>query len=126
MTDRAVAEEWFRRYRLAWESNEVDDIRALFTEDAVYRRFPDDPDPFVGLDAVVAGWLDHADEPGDTDFEWRLLALDGEVAIAECVTHYYDDPPVTYDNLFVVRLGADGRATEFTDWWIERKQQEAE
>ena len=122
MAERAVAEDWFRRYRAAWESNDEGDIRGLFTDDAVYPGFPDDPAPFTGIEAIVAGWLESADQPGDTDFEWKLLAVDGEVAIAECVTTYVTDtPPMTYDNLFVIRLAPDGRATEFTDWWIKRR-----
>jgi hypothetical protein len=122
MADRAAAEDWFRRYRVAWESNVEDDIRGLFTDDAVYRGFPDDPEPFVGLEAIVAGWLENADQPGDTDFEWTLLAVDGEVAIAQCVTTYVNQtPPTTYDNLFVIRLVPGGRASEFTDWWIARR-----
>ena len=126
MTDRALAEDWFRRYRIAWESNDVDDIRALFTEDAVYRGFPEDPDPYLGVDAIVAGWLENADQPGDTDFEWKLLAVDGDVAIAECVTVYVNsNPPKVYDTLFVITLPAGGRATESTEWWIERKPEDA-
>ena len=122
MSDRAVAEDWFRRYRIAWGTNDPDDIRALFTDDAVYRGFPDDPEPFVGIDAIVAGWLENAEEPDDTEFSWEPLAVDGEVAIARCVTAYVkENPPKVYDNLFVIRLAPDGRATEFTDWWIERK-----
>ena len=122
MSDRTLAEDWFRRYRVAWESNDSADIRGLFTDDAVYRGKPDDPEPFVGLDAIEAGWLEDADQPGDTEFEWTVLAVDGEVAIARCVTTYLNEtPPDTYDNLFVIRLTPDGRATEFTDWWIARK-----
>jgi hypothetical protein len=122
MADRAAAEDWFRRYRVAWESNDEGDIRGLFTDDAAYRGKPDDPEPFVGVEAIVAGWLDDADQPGDTEFEWRVLAVDGEIAIARCVTTYLNEnPPTTYDNLFVIRLMPDGRATEFTDWWIPRR-----
>jgi ketosteroid isomerase-like protein len=122
MADRAAAEDWFRRYRVAWESNDEGDIRGLFTDDAVYRGKPDDPEPFVGVEAIVAGWLEDADQPGDTEFEWRVLAVDGEIAIARCVTTYLNEnPPTTYDNLFVIRLTPDGRATEFTDWWIPRR-----
>ena len=121
MTDRAAAEAWFRGYRKAWESNDESDIRALFTDDAEYHYDPSDPEPSIGIDAIVAGWLENRDEPGDTDFEWELLAVDGEVAIARCVTTYHDEPPKTYDNLFVVRLADDGRATEFTEWYIHRK-----
>ena len=125
MTDRAAAEAWFAGYRRAWESNEEADIRALFTDDAEYHYDPSDPEPSVGLDAIVAGWLQNRDEPGETEFEWELLAVDGEVAIARCVTTYLtEQPPKTYDNLFVIRLAPDGRATEFTDWYIERKDDE--
>lgn len=122
MTDRAAAEDWFRRYRVAWESNDTDDIRGLFTDDAVYYYHPADPDPVTGVDAIIASWLDNQDQPGDTEFEWALLAVDGEVAIARCVTRYVTaEPPKTYDNLFVTRLVPDGRAREFTEWYIERK-----
>lgn len=120
MTDRAAAEDWLRRYVVAWDSNRPDDIRGLFTEDAVYRAWPGDPQPWVGHDGIVAGWLAHADEPDDHEFEWSMLAVDGDVAIARCVTTYLESPPVVYDNLFVVRLEDDGRATEFTDWVIRR------
>lgn len=125
MTDRALAEDWFRRYRLAWQSNDVDDIRGLFTEDAVYRRWPGDPAPWVGHEGIVAGWLAHADEPDDHEFEWTILAVDGAVSIAQCVTTYYDTETVVYDNLFVIRLAGDGRAVEFTDWVIKRDPSEA-
>lgn len=121
MTDRAAAEDWVRRYRIAWESNDPDDIRGLFTEDAEYFFTPGE-DPARGIEAILAGWLENADEPGSTDFEFEVLAVDGDVAIARCVSTYLRyDPPRVFDNLFVVRLGADGRATEYTDWYIERK-----
>jgi ketosteroid isomerase-like protein len=124
MSDRAAAEAWFTAYREAWESNDEDSIRALFTEDAVYKGSPANSSTQVGADAIARWWVDgeNRDEPGDTDFEWRLLAVDGEVAIAQCVTTYVTEtPPLVYDNLFVIRLAPDGRATEFTDWWIQRK-----
>lgn len=122
MTDRAIAEDWLRRYRVAWESNDEDDIRGLFTDDAVYRYNPVDPDPAVGIEAIVASWLENRDEPGDTEFEGKVLAVDGDLAILQCVTTYVNaEPPKTYDNLWVVRLAGDGRASEFTEWYILRK-----
>ena len=46
----------------------------------------------------------------------------GDVAIAQCVSTYLTEtPPEVYDNLFVIRLAPDGRATEYTDWWVQRK-----
>jgi len=124
MTDRATAAAWFSGYRKAWESNDESDIRALFAPDAVYRGSPANSTTQRGVDDIVAWWRsdENRDEAGDTEFEWELLAVDGDVAIARCVTTYVSvTPPLVFDNLFVVRLADDGRATEFTDWWIERK-----
>ena len=122
MTDRVIAEDWLRRYRVAWESNDEDDIRGLFTDDAVYNYHPHEPEPVVGIEAIVASWLENRDEPGDTEFEGRVLAVDGDLAILQCVTTYVTEaPPKTYDNLWVVRLAGDGRASEFTEWYILRQ-----
>lgn len=122
MTDRVIAEDWLRRYRVAWESNDEDDIRGLFTDDAVYNYHPHEPEPVVGIEAIVASWLENRDEPGDTEFEGGVLAVDGDLAILQCVTTYVTEaPPKTYDNLWVVRLAGDGRASEFTEWYILRQ-----
>ena len=32
----------------------------------------------------------------------------------------YRNPPRTYTNLWVIRLDAEGRCTEFTEWWMQR------
>lgn len=118
MTDAVTT--WVEGYRSAWESNNSDDIRALFTEDAVYKGHPDES-PWVGHPAIVAGWLEHQDPPGSTTFEWQKLAVDGDIAVVQCVTGYPEGPKGgTYDNLWVIRLADDGRASEFTDWWIPR------
>jgi hypothetical protein len=95
----------------------------LFTDDAVYNYHPHEPEPVVGVDAIVESWLENRDEPGDTEFAWKVLAVDGEIAIAQCVTTYLTaEPPHTYDNLWVIRLGDDGRAREFTEWYIKRPE----
>lgn len=125
MTDRDAAEDWVRRYRIAWESNDPADIRGLFTDDGRYFTEPSDEEPSIGAEAIVADWIAHADQPGDTEFEFEVIAVDGDLAVARCVSTYLKhDPPRVYDNLFVVRLADDGRATEFTDWYIERKDDE--
>lgn len=126
MTDRETAERWLRGYRVAWESNEESDIRALFADDAVYNYHPYEPDPVVGVDAIVASWLENRDEPGDFDFTGHVVAVDGEVAVVQGVTSYPgENPPKTYDNLWVIRLQADGRAREFTEWYILRPTERA-
>ncbi|HYI34712.1 MAG TPA: nuclear transport factor 2 family protein [Glaciibacter sp.] len=110
-------EEWVEAYRKAWESNDPDDIRALFTEDAEYRTEPW-VEPWRGHEAIVEGWLKHADEPGETTFEWSPLAVTDVVAIIQGTTVY--EGGSTYSNLWVIRLADDGRARAFTEWWMDQ------
>lgn len=113
-------EDWVTAYRRAWETNAIDDIRAAFTEDAIYRMSPS-AEPWVGIEAIIAGWLEHQDPPGSTGFESAIVAVDGDVAVVRCVTTYPEGPKGgIYDNLWVIRLAPDGRATEFTDFWVPR------
>jgi hypothetical protein len=110
---------WIDGYRRAWESNDPADITALFTGDAVYHPSPAG-ETWVGLDAIVAGWLESRDEPGDTTFTWVPLVDTPELGIAQCVSDYGATSGAVYDNLWVIRFAPDGRATEFTDWWVAR------
>jgi ketosteroid isomerase-like protein len=121
MVDSNVVSAWVNAYRKAWESNEPDDIRALFTEDAVYRTEPYEDDAWRGHDEIVAGWLDGRDEPGDTEFTWSPLVSEGDIATVTGVTHYDD---ATYSNLWVIRFTEDGRASEFTEWYMTHPEDE--
>jgi ketosteroid isomerase-like protein len=123
MWDRSVAaaaaNAWMSRYLHAWRTNDPGDIRGLFTEDAEYRDGPATP-PWIGHDAIVAGWLGQQDEVGSWSFEYELTAVDGDVAVVRGWTSYPDatEKSRRYDNLMVFRLEDDGRARTFTDWWV--------
>ena len=105
-------------YVRAWESNEPDEIRALFTEDASYFTEPH-AEPWRGHDRIVEEWLGRMDEPGDHTFRWEILAMDGDLGFVRGWTKYTDpDPPREYGNLWVVRLAPHGRAREYTEWWV--------
>lgn len=120
MSDARV-DAFMSGYRKAWETNAPDDIVALFTEGAVYRGRPGTP-AWTGHDEIVTGWLEHADAPGSTTFAWETLARDGDLAVVRCVTTYPKGRKKgTYDNLWVIEFSPDGRAEEFTDWWIARQ-----
>jgi ketosteroid isomerase-like protein len=116
MTDRATVADWVGRYITAWDSNAPADIRALFAPDGSYRFHPWD-EPVVGHDAITAAWLDAQDDVGDHTFVWEILALDGDTAVVQGRTTHSDGD--VYDNLWVLRLGADGTATAFTEWFME-------
>ncbi|WP_426228043.1 nuclear transport factor 2 family protein [Pseudarthrobacter sp. DSP2-3-2b1] len=111
---------WMEKYIAAWTTNEPADIRALFTEDAVYETRPHDRDAWRGREQIVDRWLEARDEPEDWIFDWNLLGTDGPLAFVQGFTDYLGDRPV-YDNLWVIRLEPDGRASAFTEWFMERK-----
>ena len=31
-----------------------------------------------------------------------------------------DEPEVVYSNIWVIKLAPDGRATSYTEWWVEK------
>jgi hypothetical protein len=115
-----AARSWMQKYIAAWTTNEPDAIRALFTEEAVYATRPQDKDPWRGHDQIVESWLEARDEPEEWTFDWWVLGTDGGLAFVQGFTHYLGDRP-SYDNLWVIRLEPDGRASEFTEWFMERK-----
>ncbi len=114
-----AAERWMQHYIMAWRSNDPDDIRALFTPDAVYATSPNEPEPWRGREQIVEHWLAAPDEPDDWTFEWKLLGVDGGRAFVQGLTSYAGTGR-NYDNLWVVQLTGDGRASSFTEWFMPR------
>lgn len=111
-----IVGEWLEKYRTAWASNEPDDIRALFTEDATYAGSPFSADPWRGHDAIVAGWIEHADAPGDYTFEGAPLAYADGIGFVQGQTKYSNG--TNYANLWVIHFAPDGRATSFVEWYM--------
>ena len=109
--------EWVEGYVRAWESNDPDDIEALFTEDARYLTEPY-AKPWSGRETIVRKWLEHRDEPGDATFSWEPLVETPEIGVLQGRT-VYRDPPRSYANLWVIRFAGDGRCSEFTEWYME-------
>ena len=102
----------------AWESNEPEAIGALFTEDARYFTAPS-REPWSGREAIVEGWLDRKDEPGTWTFRSEVIGVDGDVAFVRGWNTTRGEPDC--DNLWVIRLSEDGRASEFIEWWMEER-----
>jgi SnoaL-like protein len=131
--DRVDVDEWLHAYVAAWKSYDREGIAALFGADVVYRYHPYD-EPVRGRDAVVSSWLGE-DEPegastrdpeGTYDATYRVVALDGDVAVATGTSTYLTSPggPIDkiFDNCFVMRFDAAGRCREFTEWYIQRPE----
>ncbi|MFI7618365.1 nuclear transport factor 2 family protein [Nonomuraea terrae] len=105
---------WIEGYVRAWNSNDPDDIAALFTEDAVYYTEPY-ATPWQGRDDIVAQWLGRQDKPGEATFEWHPVCVTDDLSVVQGVTTY---PDKTYSNLWLIRFALDGRCREFTEWWM--------
>jgi ketosteroid isomerase-like protein len=123
---------WLEDYVAAWKSYERDAIGALFADDIAYRYQPYEEPPTVGRDAVIETWLGegHAesastrDAEGTYDAQYECVAVDGEVAVARGTSTYYTEPggsvDKVYDNCYLMRFDADGRCSEFTEFYMER------
>ena len=116
-----TAADWIEGYKKAWASNEPDDIRALFTDDARYQTSPTSPWR-EGIDTIVEGWIADRDEPGHYTFEYEVLEETSTFALVRGVTDYSPVNHPTYDNLWVIRFAPDGRATEFIEFYKEREK----
>ena len=108
--------DWMERYLRAWDSNDPEDIRALFTDDAEYYTLPGRK-PKKGAGAIVAWWDEARDEPGDYTFRWETVLATPARAVIQGYTDYHERE--SYHNLWIIDLDADGRARRFTEWWVE-------
>jgi ketosteroid isomerase-like protein len=117
-----AVQDWMTGYRKAWESNHPDEIGALFTDDAVYYNEPFS-EPARGRDAIIEMWQERQDAPGSTTFAWEPVVVTDDTAIIQGETDYGS---VTFSNLWVIRLDAEGRATEFTEWWMDQSKPSSE
>ncbi|MBO3748749.1 nuclear transport factor 2 family protein [Streptosporangiaceae bacterium NEAU-GS5] len=119
MTDLDTVTTWIAGYVKAWNSNDPEQIGALFTEDADYYTEPY-ARAWHGRQGIVEGWLAIKDEPGAATFEWHPVSVTGDVAVVQGITVYSDK---TFSNLWVIRLAADGRCREYTEWWMEHPRE---
>ena len=120
--DEDTVGRWLGAYIVAWQRNDPDEIASLFTEDAVYSYGPFSAD-VVGRDAIARSWLEDPDEPGTWEAEYHPVAIDGETAIVNGRSRYFNaDRSLKdeYDNIFLIRFDANGRCAEFREWFMKR------
>ena len=120
---KAQFQDWLDRYVAAWKSYDPQQIGDLFAQNATYRYHPTD-EPVTGREAIVASWLDGADDPGTYDAHYQPIAIDGENHVAGGWSRYLKPDGSTRDeywNVYLVTFDADGRATSFTEWWMRAR-----
>jgi ketosteroid isomerase-like protein len=116
------AQRWIDGYLAAWASNDPAAITALFTPDAAYRDRPFAA-PKIGHAAITADWIERKDEPGTWQAWLEPLLVHDDTAIVTGKVDYTNGN--RYANLWVIRFGDDGRAAEFTEWWMDRPAEAA-
>ena len=121
MDTEAVA-AWLDRYSQAWGTYDPAQIGALFSEDAVYFYKPFE-EPVRGREAIVASWLEDADESGTYEGSYRPLLVAGDQAVARGHSRYYNTNGTVaeeFDNLFLLRFDPEGRCAEFREWYMQK------
>jgi hypothetical protein len=114
---------WLDAYGRAWERQDTDAFVGLFTEDALYFWGPWG-EPLRGHAEIRAKTDEKVGEQEDIHFGhdvlaitpdergiarwWVSLRVKGEGAIEE------------NEGIFLVTLAADGRCTDFREWWNSR------
>jgi hypothetical protein len=119
---REEVARWLERYVAAWTSGERAEIEALFSPDARYRYHAYD-EPVVGTSAIADSWLEEPDEPGSFEASYECFAAEGDAAVAVGTSMYLNPDGAVdriYDNVFLLRFDADGRCSDFTEWYVKR------
>ena len=108
--------DWVARYEAAWRTAGTQPLAGLFTEVATYRPAPFE-EPLRGLRAIEAFWEAERDGPEEAfALSWEPVAIQDPVGVARVEVTYDGPPPRRYRDLWIVTLGADGRASAFEEW----------
>ncbi len=122
VTDHAMVSRWLAGYEAAWRAPGTESLASLFTDDASYRQGPYEP-PVTGLDAISRMWDDEREGPGEVfTLATEILAVDGPTAVVRAEVRYGEPLRQEYRDLWVIRLGEDGRCGWFEEWpfWPDR------
>jgi ketosteroid isomerase-like protein len=118
--ERADVQRWLDDYVAAWKSYDREAIAALFSEDCEYSYRPHG-DTVHGREAIVRSWLeDDPDKPGTYDGSYVPFAVEGDAAVAVGTSSYTESDTV-YDNCYLLRFDAEGRCSEFTEFFMKRQ-----
>ena len=122
VTDRAQVNRWLAGYEAAWRAPGTAGLASLFADDATYLQSPYQQ-PVTGLSAIGRMWEAEREGPDEVfSLATDVLAVDGPTAVVRAQVRYGDPLRQEYRDLWVIRLGDDGRCTWFEEWpyWPER------
>ena len=111
---------WIDGYVRAWASGDPGEIGALFAEDARYFTHPFRP-PWEGRDEIVRHWAGHPEDPESWQPDYRAIAVTGTTGVVRGTTTYFKDDgsiETQYANVYVIEFDDQGRAREFTEFFM--------
>jgi len=121
MVDTSAIDRWLEGYVEAWSTDDPADIAPLFATDAIYYTTPFSQ-PHVGADDIVSWWREQGDSGTGWTFVYDVVAREGDLHVVRGVTRYpagaEDEAAKIYHNIWLVTLNAEGRATEFVEYWM--------
>jgi len=122
MLDTTAIDEWLALYRTAWSTDDRDDVARLFKADVRYYTAPH-RDPLRGVDPIVEYWLGEKESGIPWEFEYEVLAREGDLWVVRAVTRYPEGTRdasghEVFSNLWLVTLEDDGRASEFIEYYM--------
>ena len=117
-------DRWLGAYGRAWERKDVDTFLDCFAEDVVSYRGPWD-EPLAGHDEIRQRTEQAIASQEDIQFGHEPLAItpDGRGIARWWVSIRSPDNTIEEDDgIFLVTLDADGRCTDFREWWNSRSR----
>jgi len=116
MTDRVMVRRWLAAYEAAWRTAETGSLAGIFTDDASYLQSPYQ-EPVAGLDAIRRMWDEEREGPDEIfTLATEIVAVDGSTAVVRAEVRYGDPVHQEYRDLWIIRLGDDGRCSRFEEW----------
>lgn len=111
--------QWLEGYFAAWRSNDAEDVKALFAEDAIYQYGPFEP-PTVGRQAIVDAWVADPGQQRDIQTSYEPLAVSRDLGIAHWRVTFRRAKDLTVlveaDGILVIRFDQQLRCTEHREW----------
>jgi ketosteroid isomerase-like protein len=111
-----MVSRWLAGYEAAWRAPGTGGLADLFAGDATYLQSPYEP-PVAGLDSISRMWEEQREGPGEVfTLATEIIAVDGPTAVVAAEVRYGNPLRQEYRDLWVIRLGDDGRCRWFEEW----------
>jgi hypothetical protein len=121
--DPGVFGRWLYAYGEAWETKDPEAAADLFAEDATYQETPFD-EPMRGRAEIMEYWSGVTRSQDEVRFSYEILAASAGESIAHWDAYFVrlaTGTPVEIDGVLLAKLDADGRCTEFREWWHKQE-----